>query len=243
MAQPLEGVTAAVLAGGLGTRLRSVVADRPKVLAEVAGRPFLSYLLDQLAAAGVRETILLVGYRGEMVRAAFGDAHAGMRLVYSAESEPLGTGGAARLALPHISEPTLLLVNGDSYCDADLRGFRTAHVARPDEIGILLAEVEDSSRYGKVELADDRRVVRFEEKRDGPAPGWINAGLYLIPRDRIAAIPEGRAVSLERDVLPGWVAEVGVRGYSGGRFIDIGLPETYAAAEAFLRTITGDHRV
>src|SRR5688500_272690 len=100
MANPFDGISAAVLAGGLGTRLRSVVADRPKVLAPVAGLPFLFYLLDQLGRAGVREAVLLVGFGADQVRTKFGERFGQMRLSYSQESEPLGTGGAVRLALP-----------------------------------------------------------------------------------------------------------------------------------------------
>src|SRR5437879_601155 len=110
-------VTAAILAGGLGTRLRSVIADRPKVLAPVGGRPYLTYLLDQLAKAAVREVVLLTGYGAEQVRDALGATYAGMRLVHAAEPAPLGTAGALRHALPHLRSPAVLLMNGDSYCD------------------------------------------------------------------------------------------------------------------------------
>src|SRR5690242_14144702 len=100
MAAIPQGVSAAILAGGLGTRLRSVVADRPKVLAPVGGRPFLTYLLGQLARAGVQEVVLLVGYGADQVRSTFGADYDGLRLLYSEETAPLGTGGAVRLALP-----------------------------------------------------------------------------------------------------------------------------------------------
>ena len=110
------GVTAAILAGGLGTRLRSVVKDRPKVLAEIRGVPFLTYLLDQLAAAGVRDVVLCTGYMGEQVRSAFGDSYGGMCLSYSQESSPLGTAGALRLALPLFKSSSVLVMNGDSFC-------------------------------------------------------------------------------------------------------------------------------
>ena len=120
-------VTAAILAGGLGTRLRPAVADRPKVLAPVGGRPYLTYLLDQLAGAGVREVVLLTGYAADEVRDALGDRYGRMRLRYSVEPAPLGTAGALRLALPLLAAPAVLLLNGDSYCDADLGAFRRSH--------------------------------------------------------------------------------------------------------------------
>jgi D-glycero-alpha-D-manno-heptose 1-phosphate guanylyltransferase len=231
----MEGVTAAVLAGGLGTRLRSVVADRPKVLAEVAGRPFLAYLLDQLAAAGVRETVLLVGYGAAQVRAAAGEVHAGMRLTYSAESQPLGTGGAVRLALPAFRGESILLLNGDSCCDVDLAAFCAERREKPGGAGMVLAQVADVSRYGRVETAADGRVLRFEEKGGEPFAGRINAGIYLIPKVLVAGIPAARVVSLEREMLPAWVSRGKVWGFPGGRFIDIGTPASYADAEAFFR--------
>ncbi|MBX9579278.1 MAG: nucleotidyltransferase family protein [Gemmataceae bacterium] len=229
MARALDGITAAILAGGLGTRLRSVVADRPKVLAPVAGRPFLAHLLDQLSAGGVDDVVLLVGYAADQVRAAFGDHYRDVRIRYSAEPHPLGTGGAIRHALPHFDRERILLLNGDSYCDFD-----PATLARNvPGVGMVLAEVDDTSRYGRVEVGPDRLVRGFAEKAAGAGPGRVNAGVYLFPRGRLTDLPADRPLSWERDVLPGWVAAGDVTGYPGGRFIDIGTPESFAAAVAF----------
>lgn len=232
----ISDVSAAILAGGLGTRLRAVVADRPKVLAEVAERPFVTYLLDQLASAGLREVLLLTGYRGEQVYAALGRRYRGVRLRYSQEESPLGTGGALRAGLDYLESPTVLLLNGDSFCDLELRPFLTFHAGRAPEASLALARVADTSRYGRVRLGADDRVVGFEEKSPDGGPGWINAGVYLLSRRLIEGIPEGDApVSLERDVLPSRVAGGNVHGYrQGGPLLDIGTPESYALAEAFL---------
>jgi NDP-sugar pyrophosphorylase family protein len=227
-------VTAAILAGGLGTRLRSVVTDRPKVLAPVCGRPYLTYLLDQLAAASVREVVLLTGHAADQVRDTLGETHAGLRLMYSAEPIPLGTGGALRNALPHLSAQTVLLLNGDSYCDVDLTAFVHFHRAEPAGASLVLVRVPEASRFGQVRGGRTGRILRFEEKGEAQGPGWINAGVYLIDRALLAGVPPGRALSLERDLLPGWVAERQVRGYRcDGRFLDIGTPESYAEAEEF----------
>lgn len=236
MNHPFQQVSAAVLAGGLGTRLRSVVADRPKVLAPVAGRPFLAYLLDQLARAGVPETVLLVGFAAEQVRSAFGGQCGAMKVAYSAEPEPLGTGGAVRLALPHCRAETVLVLNGDSYCDVDLSAFLAFHRQHGGPASLALAQVDNASRFGRVTLDADDRIARFEEKAPVPAPGWINAGVYLFRRPTIESIASGRAVSLEREVFPRLATSQDLFGFrAGSRFIDIGVPESYAAAEAFFR--------
>ncbi len=225
-------LTVAILAGGLGTRLRPALRHCPKVLAPVGGRPFLAHLLDRLHCAGVREVVLLAGYRAGQLHDAFGDHYESIRLRYSVEEKPLGTGGALCHALPLLQAPAVLLLNGDSYCDADLDSFARHHSARPGGVSLVLTHVPDTSRFGRVESAEDGGILRFDEEgTDGS--GWINAGIYLLPRQRLAALPG--SCSLERDVMPGWIVEGNVFGYRHvGRFLDIGTPESYAEAERFL---------
>lgn len=232
----LAGTTAAILAGGLGTRLRSVIGACPKPLARVGGRPFLSLLLDQLGAAGVRQAVLLTGFGADQLRAAFGKDYAGLSLTYSPEPEPRGTGGALRLALPHLRSPNVVLFNGDSYCELDLPDFFRAHRTSGAGLTVALAHVTDCSRFGRVEQDGDR-VTAFREKEAGGGAGWINAGVYLLRRELVEEVPPGRAVSLERDLLPGWVRAGRVFGFrTGGRFLDIGTPDSYRGAEEFFRT-------
>jgi NDP-sugar pyrophosphorylase family protein len=235
MADPLTGVTAAILAGGMGTRLRPVVGELPKVLAPVHGRPWLAFLLDRLAAAGLREVILLTGRGAEQVRAGLGDSHGELRLRYAAEPESLGTAGALRHALPLLAAPQVLLLNGDSYVEADLSAFLAFHRRRPTAASLVMANVTDAARYGRLEVAPDGRVLRFREK-DSAGPGWINAGAYLLDRRLVESIPAGRAVSLEREMLPRWLAGAGLAAFPGRRFLDIGTPESYAEAEAFFHS-------
>lgn len=228
----LRDVTAAVLAGGLGTRLRPAVDDRPKALAPVAGRPFLAYVLDRLAAAGVRHVVLCTGYRGAQIRACFGDHYCGLRLAYSQEPAPLGTAGSLGLALPHLASDPVLVVNGDSACEADLGEFLGWHAARRAAASLALARVPDALRYGRVDVDAAGAVLRFEEKGEG-GPGWINGGVYLLGRALLDAIPAGCPCSLEREVFPTWVGR-GLHGWrGGGRFLDIGVPEDYAIAPRF----------
>lgn len=231
--KPTRTITAAILAGGLGSRLRPVLCNRPKVLAEVAGRPFVTYLLDRLVTAGVREAILLTGHLGEQVEAELGDRYRELRLRYSHEESPLGTGGAVRAALPLVTTPQLLLLNGDSYCDFDVDPFVKFHQARRTGVSLVLAPVADTGRYGRVRVGAFEQVVGFDEKQADGGPGWINAGVYLLDREVLDDIRADGPVSLEREVMPGWVARGLVHGYrQKGRFLDIGTPESYACAEA-----------
>ncbi len=231
--KPLS-VTAAILAGGLGTRLRPVIADRPKVLAPVHGRPYLTYLLDQLGDFAIDEVVLLTGFGADQVRGTLGESYAGMHLVYSKEPFPLGTAGALRWALPKLSAPTVLLLNGDSYCDIDLAEFRTFHDQRAADVSLILARVPGASRFGRVWTEMDGRVTRFEEKMEAPGTKWINAGIYLLARALVQETPVARPLSLERDLFPAWVQRLRFFGSRcDGRFLDIGTPEAYAEAERF----------
>lgn len=233
MTSPLRDINAVVLAGGLGTRLRSVVSDRAKVVAEIHGRPFLHYLFDQLAAAGIRHIVLCTGYMAEKVRAQIGDYYGNIGLTYSAETEPLGTGGALRLARPLLSSDPVLVMNGDSFCDVDLLQFAKDHFENRAAASLALAKVSDISRFGAVDLNLDGAVSSFEEKGSRVGAGLINAGIYLLSREIIASIPDGTAVSLERDVFPGLIGN-GLHGFvSCGKFIDIGVPADYHAAAKF----------
>jgi NDP-sugar pyrophosphorylase family protein len=226
--------TALVLAGGFGTRLASTIGPHPKVLAEVRGRPFLSWLLDRLAADGLRDVVLCTGHLGEQVSDAIGHGHRGMRITYSREPSPLGTAGALRHALPLVADDDVLALNGDSVCRASFRGLWRWHREHGAEATLMLTHVPDASRFGRVEVDAAGRVVRFEEKQPGSGPAWISAGVYVLSRRLLAAIPAERPVSLEHEVLPAWIGR-GLHGHAcRGRFLDIGTPEDFAAAAAFV---------
>lgn len=231
----LAQVEAMILAGGLGTRLRSVVSDRPKVLAEVLGRPFLAYLLDQLAASGIKRVILCIGYLGEKIQDTFGDvyntAYGTMQISYSLETQLLGTGGALGLALPLVRSPRVLVMNGDSFCETDLDDFYQFHYQKSAVASIALTQVPDTARYGKVEIALDRRIEKFTEKGQNQGIGWINGGIYFLESSLLATIKSDYPVSLEADLFPQWIQQ-GIYGYySQGKFLDIGTPESYPLAK------------
>lgn len=237
---PWSDVTAVILAGGVGSRLKSVVSDRPKGLAEVNGRPFLAFLLDQLRGAGAARVVFSTGYLAPQIEAAFGTEFQGMRIGYSHETTALGTGGGLRLAADTVASSTLLVLNGDSYCEVDLTAFLT-DALRGRSPALVLSLQADTSRFGRVEHGPDGRIDSFREKGESPGAGWINAGIYALPRELVLAIPTGRPVSLEREVFPAWIGR-GLWAFpSEGRFLDIGTPASYREAADFFRTIPPFH--
>ncbi len=226
------GFTAMVLAGGFGTRLRGVVADRPKPLAPVGDEPFLARVLDQLAGAGCTRAILCTGHLADMIERTFGGEHGGMELCWSREARPAGTGGALRLALPHAGGAThVLVVNGDSYCDVDLRAFVADARARALP-ALVTVEVPDAARFGRVLTSPDGTVAAIAGKGT-QGPGAIDAGIRWLPCDAIAALPADRPGSAEQQLLPALLAR-GLRAFrTRAPFLDIGVPEDLARAPAF----------
>ena len=229
------GVRALVLAGGLGTRLRPVVPDLPKVLAPVAGVPFLAHVLGWLQRWGVREVVLCLGYRAEQVIAAApGLAAPDQRLHFSVEPEPRGTAGALRLARGWAGERVLVL-NGDSLPALDLGAMVAAHLARGCPGTLAAARVPDGTRYGTLEVADDGRVRAFRAAGT-PGPALVNAGVYLLEPAGWPHLEAGD--SLERDVLPRMAAAGALAAFAGDvGFADMGTPEGYRLIAG---RVTGD---
>jgi NDP-sugar pyrophosphorylase family protein len=228
-------IGAVILAGGLGTRLRSVTGETPKVLAPVLGRPYLCFVLDQLEQAGVDDVLICTGYKSAEVAAMIGRTHGRMSVRYSAEPDPLGTAGALRYALPDLHCEEFLVLNGDSFIEADLTTFASLHEDHGARASLLLTEVPDVSRYGRVEIDATGKITGFSEKGTTPARGTINAGVYLLRRDLIADLPAGLALSLEREVFPRLVGQEFYGFRLGKRFIDIGTPESYREVGDFFR--------
>ncbi len=223
---------ALVLAGGEGTRLRPLTYTTPKPVMPLAGRPFLTFMLDWAHSHGVDEVILSCGFMSDAVRLLLGDIYDGMRLRYVIENEPLGTAGPVRLACDEgLLEERLLVLNGDVLTDIDLTAELEHHERTGARATLALYPVKDTSSYGVVPTADDGAVAAFIEKGGGEAPtNRINAGAYVIERDIVDRIPPGRAVSFEREVFPSLVGE-GLYGYhAAGYWIDIGTPERYLEA-------------
>ena len=222
---------AIILAGGRGTRLQGVVSDVPKPLAPVQGRPFLAWLLDLLARQGLRRVILATGFRAEMVHAAIGERWQGMRIDCAVESTPLGTGGAITQALRLIEGEDTFVLNGDTYLELDYARFAAAMRAEHAGLGMALAQVPDVSRYGAVNVSNGR-VTGFSEK-GGSGPGWINAGVYWLPRSLPLPTP-AQVFAFEDSVLRAAAAQGTLQVYTAtDAFIDIGVPEDFQRAQTW----------
>lgn len=233
-----------ILAGGLGTRLRSIIDDQPKPMADIENKPFLAHQIEQLKAQDITQVILCVGYLHDHVLSYFGDGEAwGVHIDYSIETSPLGTGGALKHAQAFV-DGSFLVLNGDSYFDIDLQQLIRFHEARKKEdkgcVGTLaLTTVPDAGRYGSVLLNGKGRIVNFTEKSaaNGAAAGLINAGVYVLEPEILETIPRAQKVSIERTVFPSFTSASlstglgnGSRlyGYEGDEFfVDIGTPEGY----------------
>jgi len=224
----IDGCVAVILAGGLGTRLRSVLGDLPKALAPVRGRPFLAYQLDWLKRQGVTRVILCTGYGHDLIQRYCGDGAAfGMQILYSVEEKPLGTAGALQQAR-HCLNEAFLVMNGDTYFAADLGALLASHRLGGTPATLALVRVPQAGRFGAVTLDAHGYVIRFAEKRHHRA-GLVNAGIYVFEPGIWAHFPAGVPLSLEDDIFPSLAAQRLLRGsILDGYHMDIGTPESYA---------------
>lgn len=224
---------AIVLAGGFGTRLASRLDGVPKPMAPVAGRPFLEILLTQLRRAGCSRVLLSVGHLHQVIQDHFGSAFHGMQIDYVIESIPLGTGGAIRLALAQATENSVLVLNGDTFLNADYADLLRFHAAEAATAAIALVHQPDIARYGGV-VIEGNRVAGFDEKgRSGP--GWINGGAYVLSKDLAWPPALAQKFSIERDFFVSEVARLRPAAYKvDGYFLDIGIPEDLDRAQTEL---------
>lgn len=231
-------VTALILAGGKGSRLQSVVADRQKAVAKINGISFILLLLEQLERSGINKAVLCSGHLSETVHSAVAEYKGNVRIEYSEEHEPLGTGGAVRNALDKINTANCLIMNGDSFVKIILADFIKWFTFNRYIAGMVVASVDDTSRYGRVEMNETGLVLDFAEKNPSISDsGKINGGIYLFKTDLLNKIPSApKMSSLEKDFFPHLVSERLLYGWeSSGMFIDIGTPESYERAQFLLR--------
>jgi D-glycero-alpha-D-manno-heptose 1-phosphate guanylyltransferase len=225
--------TAVILAGGLGTRLQSVVNDVPKPLARVNDRPFLSYQLRYLKYYGLKHFILSVGHLSEKVTACYGNSFEGVPVTYAIETEPLGTGGGIRNALHFSVHDEALVLNGDSFFDLDLNRFAALHLQSNSACSLALRKVEDASRYGTIKLDPQNRISAFAEKTALQRPGLINGGVYILNKNIFTSnSPATGAFSIEKDFFQKCAPSLVMKGFEfNDYFIDIGIPADYEKAQ------------
>lgn len=217
---------AIVLAGGLGTRLRSAVPELPKCLAPVDGRPFIAYVTDHFRREGIERFIFALGYKNTYFDQFFETEFPGGGYEISLETEPLGTGGAIRQACGLVSGKTVLILNGDTFFKISLGALAGFHEDRASDCSLCLKPMRDFDRFGVVELGDDGRVSRFREKQYY-AKGLINGGVYALDKARLLAEEWPRIFSFEKDYLESGVGRKVYGIVQDGYFIDIGIPEDY----------------
>ncbi len=222
-----------ILVGGMGTRLREVVKDVPKPMADINGKPFLAYLMENMVHFGCEEFILCVGYKREIIMDYFKDNFMGVPVKYSVEEELLGTGGAIKQAFELFDVDRAIILNGDTFVKMDYAEFEKQ--MRDEELGLSLKYVPNASRYGLVTTEGDR-VVEFAEKRDTEEAGFINAGIYAVSKP-LFRFADNKKFSFEKDILEKFVAEIKPKYFRAeDYFIDIGIPESYKQACAELES-------
>ncbi len=234
-----SAVDAIVLCGGAGLRLRSVTGDAPKSLTSIGGRPFLDILLSQLRRHGFQHVILAVGYQRELIRSHFDNRAHDISLEYSIESTPLGTGGALRNAVDFVQSDSVLIMNGDSYTDADLSGFVADYCEAKADLSVLVVPTDGRVDCGLVSVDPGGGVLGFKEKQSATGTQYVNAGIYMVTKSILCEIPPNQRVSLEEELFPRLLAEgKNIRAFHhSGRCIDIGTPERYLNAQETLASV------
>ena len=220
---------AIILAGGMGTRLQSIVADVPKCMAPVVGKPFLYYLINALETAGFTHVILSLGYKHEIIKSWIADYDTLMDVTLVVEDTPLGTGGAVKLALSKAKQTSVFVFNGDSYLGLNYQALLECHTEKGALATIALRKMFCFDRYGQVEIDEEARIVRFGEKQYCDA-GLINGGVYVLNKNALEKFPD--KFSLEKDFFEPEASSGKLAGFStNGYFIDIGIPEDYHRAQ------------
>ena len=219
-----------VLAGGFGTRLQTVISDIPKPMAPVAGKPFLEYVLHYLAKEHMSHVILAVGYKKEIIENYLGKEFAGLKISYSPEDEPLGTGGAIMQACNYLSGDEAFVINGDTFFDVRLGALHHFHSEKDAQLSVALKRMEKFNRYGTVEINKEGKIIGFREKQF-LEEGFINGGVYCLDT-QIFDIDLPRKFSFETDILEKKYKSGNIYGKEyKGYFIDIGIPEDYERAQ------------
>lgn len=222
---------AIILAGGMGTRLKSIITEIPKPMAPVGSRPFLEIILDNLSDQGIEHVILSVGYKHEVISNHFGNRYADIKIDYAIEIEPLGTGGAVSLALDQLDSNQFFMMNGDTLFDVNLQALSNFHKKNQSDISIALKPVSNQNRYGLVRVDSNSKIVEFAEKQPIDK-GLINGGIYATSKTFIESLSLPTKYSWEKEVLEKQTSLARMYGYeTDSYFIDIGIPSDYSKAQ------------
>jgi len=223
---------AIILAGGLGTRLSSILKDTPKAMAPINGRPFLDFQLDYLAAFGIDHVVISVGHLREKIMDHYQNQYNNIRIDYAIEEEPLGTGGGLLLAMKKVEGSSVFVLNGDTFYMIDYQKFLDIHRAKESKCSIIIREMDDISRYGAIERNENRQITGFYEKSDRQGQGFINGGVYLINKVYFLNQNLPEKFSLEKDFFQKIYTQQKIYGILCRQyFIDIGVPEDYEKAQ------------
>ena len=225
--------TVIILAGGFGTRLQSVVTNVPKPMAPVNNEPFLNYQLSYLKHFGIQNVIISTGHLAEKISSFYGNEFRALKIIYSHENEPLGTGGGIRLAFEKCEDNLALVLNGDSFFDVNIEQFYNLHTEQKADMSLALRRVDDASRYGTVELGEANSVISFKEKSTVSNSGLINGGVYILDKKKYMERTAGLMnFSIEKDFFEKQLNDLSIKGFEfKGYFIDIGVPEDYSKAQ------------
>jgi len=224
---------AIILAGGLGTRLRSVVADVPKCMAPIGDKPFLYYIIRHYQQLGIRRFIFSLGYKHEMIEQYLASEFPYLNYSCSIESTPLGTGGAILKACSLVNTEQVMVLNGDTFFDIDLAALSDFHSQHSANCTLALKPMKNSDRYGVVNIDGEGRVISFLEKK-WYEQSLINGGVYALHAGHFLELPFPEKFSFEKDYLERWCHEIKIFGLvQDGYFIDIGIPEDYKTAQQY----------
>ena len=222
---------AIILAGGLGTRLRSVVEDVPKSMAAINGKPFLEHLLDFLMSQGVSSFIFSVGYKSSHIEDHFGTHYKGSDITYAHEKTPLGTGGAIKHALSFAVSENVLILNGDTLFQVDLTELTEFHLYHKADVSLGLKTMHKFDRYGSVKLSENGEILKFEEKKY-LEEGLINGGVYIFRKSIFDRLPTPEKFAIEKDFFEKYTGDIKLYGLKcDAYFLDIGIPEDYQKAQ------------
>jgi len=235
----LNDIDCLILAGGLGTRLNSLSIDKPKVLLPINNKPFIDILIDKLTYFGIRNFIICVGYKKDQIIEHFNRYNYGCIIRFSEEEIPLGTGGAVKNAKPLINSDNFLVLNGDSFCNINLKEFYDYHIDKNALVTIANSQNDDNSKdYGNITLNSDNKIISFNEKSSDH--NLISAGIYLMKKEIFNLFPKLTSFSLEYDLFPRLcnynVYKNRCFGYmTNKKVIDIGTPDRYIKANEVLK--------